>query len=105
MEARARCARGAPRTIGAVTDHEATPAVPDPPFAVTVAPGEVQPEVQRVEPGPIERDLAAVDAALARLDAGSYGTCEVCGDALGDAVLEVDPTARHCSGHLPGTVT
>lgn len=51
-------------------------------------------------PGPsldldaIERDLADVEAALARLDAGTYWTDEVTGEALPDELLAVHPTAR-----------
>jgi RNA polymerase-binding transcription factor DksA len=32
--------------------------------------------------------------ALARLDAGTYWTCERTGEALPDALLAADPTAR-----------
>jgi RNA polymerase-binding transcription factor DksA len=49
-----------------------------------------------------EAELDAVEHALQRLDDGSYGSCEVCGDALDDARLAGDPTARHCAAHLPG---
>lgn len=42
----------------------------------------------------IEAELAAVEASLERLDAGTYGLCEVTGSPLPDALLEVDPTAR-----------
>ncbi|HEY6415163.1 MAG TPA: hypothetical protein VIX41_02955, partial [Acidimicrobiales bacterium] len=30
----------------------------------------------------VQAELAAVDRALKRLDAGTYGTCDVCGDAI-----------------------
>ena len=40
--------------------------------------------------------LAEVDAALARLDAGSYGVCERCGGAVGDGRLEARPETRLC---------
>lgn len=40
--------------------------------------------------------LAEIDAALARLDDGSYGTCERCGGPIGDARLEARPEARTC---------
>src|SRR3954452_1567794 len=46
--------------------------------------------------------LAEVDAALARLDAGSYGRCEVCGEPIAPARLEARPTARTCVGHTTG---
>jgi DnaK suppressor protein len=42
------------------------------------------------------RHLAEVDAALARLDAGTYGRCEVCGRAIAAGRMEVRPTARTC---------
>src|SRR4051794_13570337 len=40
--------------------------------------------------------LVEVEAAMARLDAGSFGTCEACGGAIGDARLEAMPSARFC---------
>jgi RNA polymerase-binding transcription factor DksA len=47
----------------------------------------------------VEAELADVERALARLDDGSYGTCEACGDVIGDARLEVLPAARFCIDH------
>lgn len=47
----------------------------------------------------IERDvveLRAVDAALARIDDGSYGTCTRCGGDIGDARLRANPSAERC---------
>lgn len=49
----------------------------------------------------IEVELAAVEQAMARLDAGSYGRCEVCRGSIGDDLLAADPTVSVCSGHLP----
>ena len=43
-----------------------------------------------------ERRIAAVDDALARLDAGTYGRCEACGEPIADGRLEVRPFARRC---------
>ena len=40
----------------------------------------------------IERDLDAVDAAIAALDAGTYGTDPATGLPIDDALLEADPT-------------
>lgn len=42
----------------------------------------------------IERDLAGVEAALGRLDDGTYWTDEVTGEPIDDAVLAADPVAR-----------
>lgn len=42
----------------------------------------------------VERDLAGVEAALARLDAGTYWTDEDTGEALSPDLLATDPTAR-----------
>jgi RNA polymerase-binding transcription factor DksA len=42
----------------------------------------------------IERDLADVEVALARLDAGTYFTDEVTGSPLPHDLLAANPTAR-----------
>ena len=44
----------------------------------------------------IEADLADIDLALARLDAGTYGTCDTCGAAIDDAVLAERPATHRC---------
>lgn len=44
-------------------------------------------------------DLAEVDAAFARLDAGTYGICEVCGREIPGERLEARPAARRCVRH------
>ena len=46
----------------------------------------------------VRHHLAEVEAALVRVDAGSYGVCERCGSgsAIGDARLEALPAARLC---------
>ncbi|MEX0848252.1 MAG: hypothetical protein WD023_10785 [Ilumatobacteraceae bacterium] len=45
----------------------------------------------------IERDLASVETALQRLDAGTYWTDEITGELLPDELLAVDPTARRAA--------
>lgn len=40
--------------------------------------------------------LAQIDAALGRLDDGSYGICERCGRPIDPERLAVRPTARTC---------
>ncbi len=44
----------------------------------------------------VESELTEVQAALARLDGGTYGTCEVCGKEIADGRLEAMPAARYC---------
>lgn len=72
------------------------PPVEHPPEAATGAPA----ATLDVDLDAIAGDLAAVDEALARLDAGTYGVCESCRDPIGDEVLADDPTARACAAHL-----
>ncbi|PJI93634.1 TraR/DksA family transcriptional regulator [Luteimicrobium subarcticum] len=40
--------------------------------------------------------VVEADAALARLDAGTYGVCERCGRPVGADRLAAHPTARRC---------
>jgi DnaK suppressor protein len=40
--------------------------------------------------------LAAVDAASRKLDAGTYGQCDVCGEPIGAERLAARPTALTC---------
>ena len=47
----------------------------------------------------VEAELADVDRALHRLDGGTYGTCEACGDRIPDERLAVVPAARFCADH------
>jgi RNA polymerase-binding transcription factor DksA len=43
-----------------------------------------------------ELQLAAVEAAVARLDAGTFGTCVRCGRSIAPERLEALPWAAHC---------
>lgn len=45
-----------------------------------------------------EAHLVEIDAALARIDDGTYGVCVVCGQPIPAARLEVRPTATTCVG-------
>ena len=40
--------------------------------------------------------VAEIDAALSRADAGTYGTCEACGNPIPEARLEALPEATLC---------
>lgn len=39
-------------------------------------------------------------AALGRIDAGTYGTCETGGEPIEEARLDADPAARTCAAHI-----
>jgi len=43
-----------------------------------------------------KREIEAIDLALTRIEAGSYGRCEGCGKAIPAARLEALPTATTC---------
>ncbi len=46
------------------------------------------------------RDLIEkVDKALAKMDDGTYGTCEACGKEISEARLEAMPATRWCIDH------
>ena len=47
----------------------------------------------------LRESLEEVDEAIARLEAGHYGTCEVCGEAIQPARLEAMPSTRFCIHH------
>ena len=51
------------------------------------------------ELGAAEAELADVEHALGRLDEGTYASCEVCGDPIGDDRLRARPAARTCARH------
>src|SRR5215475_12474514 len=42
------------------------------------------------------REMAAIQAALARIDADTYGICETCGETISVARLTAMPMARRC---------
>ncbi len=49
--------------------------------------------------GELREQLDDVERAIGKLDDGSYGQCEVCGEPIGDARLEAMPAARFCIDH------
>ncbi|HLN15736.1 MAG TPA: TraR/DksA C4-type zinc finger protein [Acidimicrobiales bacterium] len=58
---------------------------------VTAERGEVD-----VLAGELRDTLNEVEAAILRLDAGTYGRCERCGKEINPARLEAKPAARRC---------
>lgn len=47
----------------------------------------------------LREQLDDIEAALSRLDQGTYGACEVCGQPIGDSRLEAMPATRFCIEH------
>ncbi len=70
----------------------------DPNFAdssqVTAERGEAE-----VLAGQLRESLDEVVQALVRLEEGSYGACEVCGQPISSARLEAMPATRFCINH------
>lgn len=48
---------------------------------------------------PVGVELREVAEALARVERGTYGTCEACGTAVSDERLEAVPATRYCVEH------
>lgn len=69
---------------------------PSPPSSVP-APSPAGPDLGALEQ--IVVDLSAVDAALAALDAGTYGRCATCQEPIEDELLAGDPTTVSCALH------
>ena len=44
----------------------------------------------------VDDELLEVEAAVQRLEGGSYGSCQVCGQPIGDERLEAMPATRFC---------
>ena len=44
-------------------------------------------------------NLREVERALAKMDDGTYGTCEVCGKEIAEPRLEAMPATRYCIDH------
>ena len=47
----------------------------------------------------LREQLDDVERALAKLDEGTYGTCEICGATIGAARIEAMPATRFCIEH------
>ena len=47
----------------------------------------------------LQEQFDAVEAALRKLDDGTYGQCETCGETIGEARLEAMPETRFCINH------
>ena len=47
----------------------------------------------------LESLLADVELALQKLDDGTYGSCDECGEPIAPARLEAMPASRYCVAH------
>ena len=47
----------------------------------------------------VRRDLDDIETALAKLEEGTYGLCETCGEPLSQERLSVSPAERFCTSH------
>ena len=79
--------------------HRAAAAVPEVPIASaphSITPG--QRELARLMRRTVaaRRGLADVEEALARLTAGTFGSCEQCGSVIPAGLLAVAPESRYC---------
>ena len=52
------------------------------------------------DPARLEVVLKEIDAALERINGGTFGVCELCRDAIEPVYLEADPLMRICLSHL-----
>ena len=48
----------------------------------------------------LETEYRDIKRALSKITDGSYGLCEISGEIIEEARLEVKPTARTCSKHM-----
>ena len=44
----------------------------------------------------VREELDEVEEAMKRIEDGSYGRCEACGNTLSDEELDASPMARRC---------
>ncbi len=49
---------------------------------------------------PLEAKLSQVEAALARIEDGTFGKCRVCHGPIEEARLQANPAAETCIAHL-----
>ena len=52
--------------------------------------------------GGLRQDLDEVEAAMTRLEEGTYGRCQGCGGPIEGGRLSGDPVGRYCSTCAPG---
>lgn len=48
----------------------------------------------------LETQLLDVNAALEKIEKGTYGICEVSGEKISEERLEANPSSRNCENHI-----
>jgi hypothetical protein len=86
-----------PQAVWPVGDDERTVPEPTESSGLPLAPPSPRDDAGRLES--IEVDLSGVEAALRRLDEGTYGTCEACEAGVAPAVMAADPLTTRCPQH------
>lgn len=94
--------KGIGRNVGA-DDWEATSSTPvDPADDTEMADKLEELTTNDAVVGQLEKQLKDVDDALAKIDEGTYGTCETCGSPIEEDRLNANPSARTCKAHMNG---
>jgi len=94
-EARAQVVHGLSAEVGNHMRRQEAGAVPAEGFG-TGETASAQLEQAREQLSQAQTRLDQVDSALRRLNAGTYGVCDVCGHFIGRDRLEAIPTATRC---------
>lgn len=55
---------------------------------------------KRAEVGEIQIHWRNIERALEKVEAGTYGACEVCGETIEEDRLEINASARTCKTHM-----
>lgn len=79
--------------VGAIEAEKRAPLDAD--FSEQAAELEDEDALQGVEASSLS-EIAAMRAAIARIDDGSYGVCTVCGEPIAPARLKAQPEATRC---------
>ncbi len=59
-----------------------------------------QQDINSAEARQFETKLVDVVSALEKIDAGTYGVCEVGGEEIEEDVLNANPSSRTCKAHM-----
>ena len=57
-------------------------------------------EERQAEIGPLRARWQEVKSALEKIEAGTYGVCEVCNKAIEEDRLEANPAAKTCKADM-----